>query len=61
MLETTIVIIIIAGVALLAYCIKGCFASKCKRFKLGCLEIERDTTREQNLSQLKLDVPKISM
>ena len=61
MLETTIVIIIIAGVALCAFCIKGCFASKCRRVKCCCLEIDRDTTREQNLSRLKLDIPKISM
>lgn len=60
MLETTLVVIIIAGVALLALCVRACFASKCRRVKLGCIEIERDTSREQNVSQLQLDIPRIS-
>ncbi len=60
MLETTLVVIIIAGVALLTLCIKACFASKCRHIKCGCIEIERDISREQNISQLQLEIPKIS-
>jgi hypothetical protein len=59
MLETTIVILAIAGIAFLTYIIKSCYMSKCNKFKLGCLEIHRDTRNEQSASQLKLEIPKI--
>ncbi len=59
MLETTIVALAIAGVAFLAFIIRSCYMSKCKRVKLCCLEVERDTSQEQSVSQLKLEIPKI--
>ena len=58
MLETTIVIIVISGIAFLVFCVRACFMSKCKKVKLGCIEIEREISREQNVSQLKLEIPK---
>ena len=58
MLETTIVIIVISGIAFLVFCVRACFMSKCKKVKLGCIEIEREISREQNISQLKLEIPK---
>jgi hypothetical protein len=59
MLETTIVALVIAGVAFFAFLIRSCYMSKCRRVKLCCLEVERDTSQEQNVSQLKFDIPKI--
>ena len=58
MLETTIVIIVISGIAFLVFCVRACFMSKCKKVKLGCIEIEREISREQNVSQLKFEIPK---
>lgn len=58
MLETTIVIIVISGIAFLVFCVRACFMSKCNKVKLGCIHIERDVLREQNVSQLKFDIPK---
>ena len=59
MLETTLVLIVVASAGFLVYLVRALFMSKCKRVKLCCLECERDTSREQNVSQLKLEIPKI--
>ena len=59
MLETTMVFIVAAGLGFLIFFIRACYMSKCNKFKLGCLEIHRDVTQEQNISQLKLEIPKI--
>ena len=58
MLETSIILICLVGVGFLAYCIRACYMSKCNRVKLGCIEIERNVNHEQNVSQLRLDIPK---
>ncbi len=60
MLETTIVVVVGLGIAFLAFCIRACYMSKCKKISISLrgIEIERDTTNEQNVSQLKLDIPK---
>ncbi len=57
MLESTMVFIIAAGVGLLVFLIRACYMSKCTKVKLGCIECQRDTTREQNVSQLKFQIP----
>ena len=59
MLETTLVIIVVVGVAFLVYITKACFMSKCRKVKLGCIEIERDTSGEQSARNLHFEVPKI--
>jgi hypothetical protein len=58
MLETTMVFIVAAGVGFLIFLIRACYMSKCTKVKFGCIECQRDTTREANVSQLKFEIPK---
>jgi hypothetical protein len=58
MLETTLVIIVAAGIGLLVFLIRACYMSKCTKVKLGCMECTRDTTREASARNLKFEIPK---
>ena len=62
MLETTLVVIIIAGIAFFSFCIRACYMSKCKQIDISLrgIKIERDTSNEENVSKLHLDIPKVS-
>jgi hypothetical protein len=59
MLETSIIIITCLGIGFLAFCIRACYMSKCRKITISLkgIEIERDTSREQNVSQLNLQIP----
>ena len=62
MFDPTIIIVVGLTVAFLAFCIRACYMSKCKKVSITWrgIDIERDTSREENVSKLHLEIPKIS-
>ncbi len=48
--DAVIILIIGSTTALMGLCCKLSFLSKCRKIKFGCLEIDRDTAHEQNIS-----------
>lgn len=62
MVEPTLIIIAGMGIAFLIFCIRACYMSKCRKVEITWrgVKIERDVSREENVSKLHLDIPKVS-
>jgi hypothetical protein len=62
LVDPSIIILVCIGVGFLVFCIRACLMSKCRKISFSLkngLQVERDTSHEQNVSQLKLEIPGI--